>query len=136
MVRFGFNFSLNGLVWFLFYINGSVWFLCLETEPCPLLIIYLWLFIFLLCWFSLFTFISPWDLDLVFPADSEVEHKFFCFFSVLEVLLSISFFCLQSTFFASFMCFDVLPLVPPGPNDRRVSDEDDENSAGAPTNGR
>ena len=44
MVRFGFNFSLNGLglntwefinglVWFLFYINGSVWFLSLETKP-------------------------------------------------------------------------------------------------------
>ena len=61
----------------------------------------------------------------------------FCFlFSVLEFLLSDSFFCLQSTFFASFMCFDVLPLVPPGPNDRRVSDEDDENSPGARTNGR
>ena len=61
MVRFGFNFSLNGLdfkwfglaffkwfglngwefinglVWFLFYINGSVRFQGKETEPGPLL---------------------------------------------------------------------------------------------------
>ncbi|MCO5609658.1 hypothetical protein L7F22_063888 [Adiantum nelumboides] len=40
----------------------------------------------------------------------------------------------QSTFFASFMCFDVLPLVPPGPSDRRNSedkDEEEENGSGA-----
>ena len=61
----------------------------------------------------------------------------FCFlFSVLEFLLSDSFFCLQSTFFASFMCFDVLALVPPESIDRRVFEEDDENSPGVSTNGR
>ncbi|KAH6559557.1 hypothetical protein KP509_1Z003000 [Ceratopteris richardii] len=39
----------------------------------------------------------------------------------------------ESTFFASFMCFDVLPLVPPGPTDRRMSedkDDDQENASG------
>lgn len=38
----------------------------------------------------------------------------------------------ESTFFASFMCFDVLPLVPPGPNDRRGSEDKDEEEENGP----
>lgn len=37
----------------------------------------------------------------------------------------------ESTFFASFMCFEVLPLVPPGPNDRKGSDDKDEDEESA-----